>query len=119
VVCCGVVCVCIQFFFVCIFFIPPIISPNHTTHTHTTLHALASTHTHTLHYTTHSNDANIHTTTRKGATPAYIASQNGHLECLQLLIEMKADIQTATHAGCAPDGIARQVNVCVCVCEIE
>ena len=50
-----------------------------------------------------------------GCTPVYIAAQNGKAECLQLLINAKADVDKAKHNGCTPVYIAVQIGQTECL----
>ncbi len=48
-----------------------------------------------------------------GPTPLYIASQEGHVECVRVLLDMGAAIHQAA-VGCTKlDGMAQQRDVCV------
>jgi len=43
-----------------------------------------------------------------GTTPAYIASQNGHVECLERLIAARCSVDQARNTGATPAYIASQ-----------
>jgi len=51
--------------------------------------------------------ANVKTPTNNGATPVFIAAQNGHAKVVRLLAELGANVKTPMN-GCTPVFIAAQ-----------
>ena len=54
-----------------------------------------------------------------GATPAYIAAQEGHADCLHLLLEASCDKDKALHDGATPASIAARMGHADCLCLLE
>jgi ankyrin repeat protein len=52
--------------------------------------------------------ANVNLAMNDGATPAYVASQNGHTDVLALLLKNGADVNLAVNDGRTPAHIASQ-----------
>ena len=49
---------------------------------------------------------------KAGATPLYVASQNGHLPCVEVLTDAKADLSRETFNKATPLLIAAQKLAC-------
>ena len=52
--------------------------------------------------------ADLNAATKTGGTPAFIASENGHVDVVRALGELGADVNDATKSGATPAFIASQ-----------
>jgi len=57
----------------------------------------------------------LNTSNNEGATPAFMAGQEGHADCLKILAEAKTDLSTALNNGATPAFMAAQQGHADCL----